>query len=77
MDRKEVEGERPDDLKLWSIRNFEDVISEHYFKSVSFPDAKNFELKKSCISKLGVNWDTGRLGMVFPFVVFKISKCEI
>ena len=46
MDRKEAEGERPDDFKLWSIRHFEDVISEHYFKSVSFSSAKNFEQKK-------------------------------
>lgn len=46
MDRKEAEGERPVDINLWSIRHFEDIISSHYFKSVSFPGAKNFRLKK-------------------------------
>lgn len=46
MDRKEIEGSLPDDLNLWSIRNFEEAISNHYFNSIAFPEAKNMELKK-------------------------------
>ena len=46
MDRKEIEGSLPDDLNLWSIRNFEEAISNHYFNSIAFPEAKNLELKK-------------------------------
>jgi hypothetical protein len=74
MDRKEVEGERPDDLKLWSIRHFEDVISEHYFKSVSFSDAKNFELKK--IDGLFMNpaKETYFLKTLYDFLVFRATQ---
>ena len=74
MDRKEVEGERPDDLKLWSIRHFEDVISEHYFKSVSFPDAKNFELKKIDGLFLNPAKETYFLKTLYDFLVFRATQ---
>jgi len=45
-DRKDVAGSPPDDLNEWSFRHFEEVISYHYFKSISFSQAKLFPLKK-------------------------------
>ena len=74
MDRKEVEGERPDDLNLWSIRHFEDIISEHYFKSVSFPDAKNFELKKIDGLFLNPAKETYFLKTLYDFLVFRATQ---
>jgi len=47
MDRKEIEGSLPDELNLWSIRNFEEAISNHYFNSIAFPEAKKFRIKKT------------------------------
>jgi len=74
MDRKEVEGERPDDLNLWSIRHFEDIISEHYFKSVSFPDAKNFELKKIDGLFLNPAKETYFFKTLYDFLVFRATQ---
>jgi len=74
MDRKEVEGERPDDLKLWSIRQFEDIISEHYFKSVSFPVAKNFELKKIDGLFLNPAKEAYFLKTLYDFLVFRATQ---
>ena len=74
MDRKEVEGERPDDLKLWSIRHFEDVISEHYFKSVSFSSAKNFELKKIDGLFLNPAKELYFIKTLYDFLVFRATQ---
>lgn len=46
MDRKGMNGPLPDDINLWSVRNFEEAISIHYFKSISYPEAKITALKK-------------------------------
>jgi hypothetical protein len=46
MGRKEAEGPIPEDLNLWSIRNFEDKISFHFFKSVGYARATSTDLKE-------------------------------
>lgn len=46
MDRKEVVGTLPDDINLWSVRNFEEAISFHFFKSIDYPEAKLMPLRK-------------------------------
>ena len=73
-DRKEVAGERPDDLKLWSIRKFEDIISEHYFKSVSFQGAKNFELKKIDGLFLNPSKEDYFLKTLYDFLAFRATQ---
>lgn len=71
MDRKEVAGERPVDINLWSIRHFEDIISEHYFKSVSFPGVKNFKLKKIDGLFLNSTKEDYFLKTLYDFLVFR------
>lgn len=74
MDRKELEGERPSDISLWSIRHFEDVISEHYFNSVSFPDAKNFQLKKIDGLFLNPTKEDYFFNILYDFLVFRATQ---
>jgi len=74
MDRKEAEGERPVDINLWSIRHFEDIISAHYFKSVSFPGAKNFRLKKIDGLFLNPAKEDYFLKTLYDFLVFRATQ---
>lgn len=74
VDRKEVDGERPSDISLWSIRNFEDIISEHYFNSVSFPGAKNFRLKKIDGLLLNPTKEAYFFNTLYDFLVFRATQ---
>lgn len=74
MDQKEVAGERPVDINLWSIRHFEDIISEHYFKSVSFPGVKNFKLKKIDGLFLNSTKEDYFLKTLYDFLVFRATQ---